>query len=122
MNAGLSGRESRLVSAQQLVLLDKIRELASWDEVVMVNVNNDEMEAASILPALAARRTFLSDLGILRTHNVDYATREAQVQTVLRVSPGDAMTLADDLGVKYIYLEARDLVGNRHPVATAAAA
>ena len=121
VTSAAQARENRLISQPQLVLLDKIRESAAWDEVVMVNVDNDEMEAASILPALAGRRTFLSDQGILRTHNVDYATQEAQVRTVLRDPPDEAMVLADDLGIKYIYLEARDLVGNRYPVATAEA-
>ena len=100
---------AREYSNERLQLLAKLQELTDWQEVILVHPDNQDLRAAAVVPALAGRKTFLSNEVILATHNWDYSEREQQVKSVFEAEEwGDFVGRADNLGTKYWYVEKND--------------
>ena len=94
----------------RLALLAKLQQVTTWSDVILVNYDNQDLRAASVVPALAGRKTFLSNQDILATHSLDFASREQRVRDIFEVETvEDFLARASELSVKYVYLETYDV-------------
>ena len=102
-----SERSAYYYSQERLELLEWLRTHSRWSEIVMVNaLENQDVRAASVIPALAGRKTYVSGEKILETHNVDFAEKEEQMKHVFeQESEQEWLSMLRDLGVTWVYLE-----------------
>ena len=96
-------------STDRLALLGRLRELTTWSDLILVSPENQDLRHASVIPALAGRKTYLSNQYILESHNWDFGAREQQIKDVLAVTSwSELVTRARELGLTWLYLEEQD--------------
>ena len=101
----------RVVNCSELELLANLQKYTTWDDILLVNPDNDRVRAGSLYPALAGRRTYVSSQIVLETHDLKLPEREQAARDVLHDTRLDiAFGLARDLGVDYVVLDDWDLM------------
>ncbi len=110
------------ITSEQLDFFARVKSMTAWEDVLLVNPDNDYTVAASVYPALAGRRTWVSARQVLETHDLDFSEREQQARDVIHnVNVTSAMSIAADIGADWIVLDEWDAEHERDyamPVAT----
>lgn len=119
-------RQGAHISNEQLALLTQVRQMTTWEDLLLVNPDNEFNEAVSLYPALAGRRTWVSGQQVLATHDLDFSEREQGAREVIHGTRLPvAWQAARDRQIDWIVLDAWDLEHQRDcamPIATVEAA
>jgi len=107
-------RKGAHIDNEQLAFLARVRQMTRWEDLLLVNPDNEYNEAVSLYPALAGRRTWVSGLQVLETHDLDLSER---VQDAREVIHGTRLPIvwqtARDRQMDWIVLDAWDLEHER---------
>jgi hypothetical protein len=104
--------EYALYPPARLELLQALNRVTSFTDVIGSNDDNQDLRHASVIPALAGRRTYLTNQFILDSHNVDYALKEWHLAEVRKITDEAEFYryYGEKLQVQYLYLETNDLI------------
>lgn len=94
-----------LYSTNELELLAQLRRQTTFTDLIIVLPTNSHWQQTNAIAGLAGRRTFLSNQGILATHNYEFDAKKQQLQDAFQPTAWEEIRLRlRNLGGDYLLL------------------